>query len=70
MGKFDKEIAHWRERRDITLTDIKDFESGKREMGENDGYGWNDTTDDWIATLKIDVVQVDRLIEAYEALNA
>jgi hypothetical protein len=70
MGKFDKELAHWREQHRIAVEDLEDLQSGKRKMAEDTGQGWVDTTDRWTDKLRSEIVVLAQLIEFYEKLNA
>jgi hypothetical protein len=45
MGKFDNQLAHWREQHRIALEDLEALLSGERKMAEDNGDGWIDVTD-------------------------
>jgi hypothetical protein len=39
MGKFDKQLAHWREQQRLAVEDLEDLQSGKKKMAEDTGEG-------------------------------
>ena len=47
MGKFDNQLAHWREQHRIAVEDLEAFQSGERKIAEDVGEGWVDTADRW-----------------------
>ena len=69
MGKFDKQLAHWREQYRVAVEDLQDLDSGKKKMAEDTGQGWVDTTDRWTDRVRTEVVLFAQLIEVYEKLN-
>jgi hypothetical protein len=70
MGKFDNQLAHWREQHRIAVEDLEALQSGERKMAEDNGEGWVDTTDRWAARVRTEVAVFAQLIEVYEKLNA
>ena len=69
MGKFDNQLAHWREQHRSAVQDLEDLQSGKRKIAEDTGKGWLDTTDRWTDKLRNEVVVFAQLVEVYEKLN-
>ena len=69
MGKFDEQLAYWREQHCVTVEYLEDLQSGKRKMAEDTGQGWIDTTDQWTDKLRNEVVALTQLIEVYEKLS-
>jgi hypothetical protein len=70
MGKFDKQLAHWREQHHIAVEDFEALQLGERKMAEDNGDGWVDTTDRWTDRVRNEVILFAQLIEVYEKLNA
>ena len=70
MGKFDQQLAHWRELHRIALEDLEELHSGKRKIAEDTGEGWVDVTDSWIEKLRNEVVVFAQLVELYEKFDA
>jgi hypothetical protein len=70
MGKFDNQLAHWREQHRVAVEDLGDLQTGKRKIAEDTGEGWVDITDRWMEKLRNEVVVFAQLIEVYEKLNA
>jgi hypothetical protein len=70
MGKFDKQLAHWREQHLLAVEDLEDLQSGKKKMAEDIGEGWIDATDHWTGRVRSEVVVFAQLIAFYEKLNA
>jgi|RhiMetdeSRZDD1v2_1073273.scaffolds.fasta_scaffold74546_10 hypothetical protein len=70
MGKFDKQLAHWREQYRVAVEDLQDLDSGKKKMAEDTGQGWVDTTDRWRDRIRTEVVLFAQLVEVYEKLDA
>ena len=70
MGKFDKQLAHWREQHRLAVEDLEDLQSGRKKMAEDTGAGWIDATDRWTGRVRNEVVVFAQLIEVYEKLNA
>ena len=69
MGKFDKQLAHWREQYRVAVEDLQDLDSGKKKMAEDTGQGWVDTTDRWKERMRNEVVVFAQLVQMYEKLN-
>jgi hypothetical protein len=69
MGKFDKQLAHWRELHRIAVEDLEAIQSGERKLAEDNGKGWVDTTDRWTDRVRTEVVVFAQLVEVYEKLN-
>jgi len=69
MGKFDKQLAHWREQYRVAVEDLQDLDSGKKKMAEDTGQGWVDTTDRWKERVRNEVVVFAQLVQMYEKLN-
>lgn len=70
MGQYD-EILAWSRAQIATMTaDIASMEAGAWALRENDGSGWVDITPKWIKTLKGRVVELEKLVAAYEGRNA
>jgi hypothetical protein len=69
MGKFDNQLAHWREQHRIAVEDLEALQSGEKKMAEDNGEGWVDTTDRWTDRLRTEVVVFARLTEVYQKLN-
>ena len=69
MGKFDNQLAHWREQHRIALEDLEALLSGERKMAEDNGDGWIDVTDRWMDRVQTEVVVFARLVQVYEKLN-
>jgi hypothetical protein len=40
MGKFDNQLAHWREQHRVAVEDLGDLQAGKRKIAEDTGEGW------------------------------
>jgi hypothetical protein len=70
MGKFDKQLEHWRKQHRIAIQDLEELQSGQRKIAEDTGEGWVDTTDRWTDRIRNEVVVFAQLVEAYEKLNA
>jgi len=70
MGKFDNQLAHWREQHRIAVEDLEAFQSGERKIAEDVGEGWVDTTDRWRDRTRTEVVLFAQLVEVYEKLDA
>jgi len=70
MGKFDKQLAHWREQHRLAVEDLEDLQSGKKKMAEDTGEGWVDVTDRWTDRVSSEVVVFAELMSFYEKLNA
>ena len=70
MGKFDKQLAHWREQHRLAVEDLEDLQSGRKKMAEDTGAGWIDATDRWTGRVRNEVVVFAQLIAVYEKLNA
>ena len=70
MGKFDNQLAHWREQHRIAVEDLEALQSGEKKMAEDNGEGWVDTTDRWTDRVRTEVVLFSQLVEVYEKLNA
>ena len=70
MGKFDKQLAHWREQYRLAVEDLEDLQSGRKKMAEDTGAGWIDATDRWTGRVRNEVVVFAQLIAVYEKLNA
>jgi len=56
MGKFDNQLAHWREQHRVAVEDLGDLQAGKRKIAEDTGEGWVDITDRWMEKLRNEVV--------------
>ena len=69
MGKFDNQLAHWREQHRIAAEDLEALQAGERKMAEDNGEGWVDTTERWTDRVRTEVVLFAQLIEVYEKLN-
>jgi hypothetical protein len=69
MGKFDNQLAHWREQHRIAVEDLEAFQSGERKIAEDVGEGWVDTTDRWKERVRNEVVVFAQLVQMYEKLN-
>ena len=69
MGKFDKQVAHWREQHCIAADDLEAIQSGERKMAEDNGEGWVDATERWTDRVQTEVVVFAQLVEVYEKLN-
>jgi hypothetical protein len=69
MGKFDSQLAHWREQHRIAAEDLEALQAGERKMAEDNGEGWVDTTERWTDRVRTEVVLFAQLIEVYEKLN-
>jgi len=69
MGKFDNQLAHWREQHRIAVEDLEAFQSGERKIAEDVGEGWVDTTDRWKERVRNEVVVFAELVQVYEKLN-
>ena len=69
MGKFDSQLAHWREQHRIAAADLEALQVGERKMAEDNGEGWVDTTERWTDRVRTEVVLFAQLIEVYEKLN-
>ena len=68
MGKFDKQLAHWREQYRVAVEDLQDLDSGKKKkMAEDTGQGWVDTTDRWKERVRNEVVVFAQLVQVYES---
>jgi len=70
MGKFDNQLAHWREQHRIAVEDLEAFQLGERKIAEDVGEGWVDTTDPWKERVRNEVVVFAQLVQMYEKLNA
>jgi hypothetical protein len=70
MGKFDNQLAHWREQHRIAVEDLEALQSGEKKMAEDNGEGWLDATDRWTDRVRTEVVLFSQLVEVYEKLNA
>jgi hypothetical protein len=70
MGKFDNQLAHWREQHRIAVEDLEAFQSGERKIAEDVGEGWVDTTDRWKERVRNEVVVFAQLVQMYEKLTA
>jgi len=70
MGKFDNQLAHWREQHRIAVEDLERLQSGARRMAEDSGEGWIDVTDRWTERVRSEVAVFAQLVEVYEKLNA
>jgi len=68
-GKFDNQLAHWREQHRIAVEDLEAFQSGERKIAEDVGEGWVDTTDRWKERVRNEVVVFAQLVQMYEKLN-
>jgi hypothetical protein len=66
MSQYDELLKWCRSRRLTMLDDLKPLEAGKMTMGSNDGSGWRDITQAWIAETKRRIAELDTLIAAYE----
>ena len=62
MGKFDNQLAHWREQHRIAVEDLEAFQSGERKIAEDVGEGWVDTTDRWKERVRNEVVVFAQLV--------
>jgi hypothetical protein len=69
MGKFDNQLAHWREQHRIVVEDLEAFQSAERKIAEDVGEGWVDTTDPWKERVRNEVVVFAQLVQMYEKLN-
>ena len=69
MGKFDNQLAHWREQHRIAVEDLEAFQLGERKIAEDVGEGWVDTTDPWKERVRNEVVVFAQLVQMYEKLN-
>jgi hypothetical protein len=69
MGKFDKELAYWREQHRVAVEELKDLEAGNKKMAEDTGQGWTDTSDRWKDKLRDVVIALTQLIDVYEKLG-
>jgi len=69
MGKFDNQLAHWREQHRIAVEDLEAFQLGERKIAEDVGEGWVDTTDRWKERVRNEVVVFAQLVQMYEKLN-
>jgi hypothetical protein len=69
MGKFDNQLAHWREQHRIAVEDLEALQSGEKKMAEDNGEVWVDTTDRWTDRLRTEVVLFSQLVGVYEKLN-
>jgi|SRR5690348_4315098 hypothetical protein len=69
MGRFDIQLAHWREQHRIAVEDLKALQSGTRKMAEDFGEGWVDATDRWTERVRSEVVVFAQLVQVYEKLN-
>ena len=69
MGKFDNQLAHWREQHRIAVEDLEALQSGEKKMAEDNGEGWLDASDRWIDRVRTEVVLFSQLVEVYEKLN-
>ena len=65
MGKFDNQLAHWREQHRIAVEDLEAFQLGERKIAEDVGEGWVDTTDPWKERVRNEVVVFAQLIAVY-----
>ena len=70
MGKFDNQLAHWREQHRLAVEDLEAFQSGEKKIAEDNGGGWIDTTDRWTDRVRTEVALFSQLVEVYEKLNA
>ena len=70
MGKFDKQLAHWREQYRLAVEDLEDLQSSRKKVAEDTGEGWVDATDHWAERVRNEVAVFAQLIEVYEKLNA
>ena len=70
MGKFDNQLAHWREQHRSAVEDLDDLQSGKRKMAEDTGEGWVDVTDRWTERVRSEVTVFAQLVAVYEKLDA
>ena len=68
-GKFDNQLAHWREQHRIAVEDLEALQSGERKMAEDNGEGWVDATERWTGRVRTEVVVFAQLVEVYEKLN-
>jgi hypothetical protein len=69
MGKFDNQLAHWREQHRIAVEDLEALQSGEKKIAEDVGEGWVDTTDRWKERVRNEVVVFAQLVQMYEKLN-
>ena len=69
MGKFDNQLAHWREQHRIAVEGLEAFQLGERKIAEDVGEGWVDTTDRWKERVRNEVVVFAQLVQMYEKLN-
>jgi DNA phosphorothioation-dependent restriction protein DptG len=70
MGKFDKQLAHWRELHRVAVEDLEDLQSGRKRLAEDTGEGWVNATDPWIDRVRNESVVFAQIIAVYEKLNA
>lgn len=64
-------IAHYRATRDQALETVRDIEAGHRRFGESrDDEPERDATADRLAEKRAEVETCERLIAAYERLDA
>ena len=70
MGKFDKQLAHWREQYRLAVEDLENLQSSRKKVAEDTGEGWVDATDHWAERVRNEVAVFAQLIAVYEKLNA
>jgi hypothetical protein len=71
MGKFDSDIALWRQRRELLMADIEAMRSeGISEQDGQNESAWNNVTEIKLKQAQTDVALFDGLLEVYDDLNA
>lgn len=70
MGKFDDVITHHRRVIADMRSDVTAMENGTWCLWENTGAGRVDITAKWTEELKRRVAELERIVAAYEAINA